>query len=303
MLRPFPLGQIDEVTWRDRITHAWRDLKYARRHGVLNVMPPGHYHSPVPALDEVPEALFTERAADMPGIDFRVDAQLELAASLSSYAHEIPFRDAEVENLRYRLSNPFFYKSDGLIYYCLLRHWKPRQIVEVGSGFSTALALDTADLYDDISPELTAIDPNPGRLRSLVRPGDRLEIVEAPVQTVDAAVFDRLAVGDILFIDSSHVSKIGSDVNRLFLEIVPRLPAGVRVHVHDMFYPEYPRQFVHGGMHWNEAYLVRALLTHSSHLRVVWWNAYLAATRHEEIAALLPGWGNSPSSSLWLETI
>jgi hypothetical protein len=299
-VRPFPLGQIDEVTWRDRLSHAWRDLRYAREHGVLNVMPPGHYHSPVPALDEVPENLFGPRE-DMPGIDFRVESQLELASALAPYAREIPFRDEPVDGLRYRLSNPFFYKTDGLVYYCLLRHWRPNRIVEVGSGFSTALALDTAERFSDVSPTVTAIDPNPERLRSLVRPGDRVEIVEAPVQAVDRSVFDQLAAGDILFIDSSHVTKIGSDVNLLFLEILPRLPSGVRVHVHDMFYPEYPRQFVHGGMHWNEAYLVRALLTNSTWLRIVWWNAYLAATRLDEVSGLLPGWGNSPSSSLWLE--
>ncbi|HVT66068.1 MAG TPA: class I SAM-dependent methyltransferase [Mycobacteriales bacterium] len=266
-------------------------------------MPPGHYHSPVPALDEVPEDLFGPREDDMPGIDFRVDEQLKLASELAPYAAEIPFRDEAVDGLRYRLSNPFFYKTDGLVYYCLLRHWKPKRIVEVGSGWSTALALDTADRFSDVSPVLTAIDPNPERLRSLVRPGDRLEIVEAPVQTVDEKVFSQLEAGDILFIDSSHVTKIGSDVNRLFLEIVPRLPVGVRIHVHDMFYPEYPRQFVHGGMHWNEAYLVRALLTHSSRFRIVWWNAYLAATQLDEVAGRLPGWGNSPSSSLWLEVV
>jgi hypothetical protein len=301
-MRPFPVGQIDEVTWRDRLSHAWRDLKYARAHGVLNVMPPGHYHSPVPALDEVPEQLFGPRD-DLPGIDFRVEEQLTLAALLAPYAAEIPFRSEAVDGLRYRLSNPFFYAADGFIYYCLLRHWKPKRIVEVGSGFSTALALDTADRFGDVAPLLTAIDPNPGRLRSLVRPGDRLEIVEAPVQTVDATVFDQLESGDILFIDSSHVAKIGSDVNRLFLEILPGLPAGVRVHVHDMFYPEYPRQFVRGGMHWNEAYLVRAMLTKSTWLRVVWWNAYLAATRGAQVESLLPGWdASTPCSSLWMET-
>jgi hypothetical protein len=302
-VRPFPVGQIDEMTWRDRLSHAWRDLRFARKHGVLNVMPPGHYHSPVPALDEVPEELFTAREHDIPGIDLRVPAQLALAATLAPYAAEIPFRRETVEGLRYRLSNPFFYESDGLIYYSLLRYWKPQRIVEVGSGFSTALALDTADLYEDVSPLITAIDPNPGRLRSLVRPGDRLEIVEERVQTVDASVFEQLEAGDILFIDSSHVTKIGSDVNRLFLEIVPRLPTGVRVHVHDIFYPEYPRQFVHGGMHWNEAYLVRALLTGSNTLRMIWWNAYLQAAHHEEVAKLLPGWGQPACSSLWIETV
>jgi hypothetical protein len=300
VLKPFPRGQIDEITWRDRLSHAWRDLRYAHRHGVLNVMPPGHYHSPIPAIDEVPDSVFAHRD-ELPGIDFRVDEQLALAKELAAYLPDMPFQDHDVDGLRYRLSNPFFDRRDGLVYHCLLRHWRPSRIIEVGSGYSTALALDTAEHFPAVSPMITAIDPNPERLKSLVRPADRLEIIEAQVQDVDVALFDTLGPGDILFIDSSHVTKVGSDVNRLFLEVLPRLTKGVRVHVHDMFYPDYPRAFVRGGMHWNEAYLVRALLIGNSHLRVVWWNAYLAATRQAEVAAILPGWGERPCSSLWLE--
>ena len=300
MVRPFPNGQIDELTWRDRLSHAWRDLKYARAHGVFNVMPPGHYHSPVPAVDELPDSLFAERDS-LPGVNLRVDEQLELASKLAPYLHEMPFEDRAIDGLRYRLSNPFFYKSDGLIYYCLLRHWKPKRIVEVGSGFSTALALDTAERFDDVSPEVTAIDPNPQRLKSLLRPTDNVKIIEAPVQTVDAAVFSELEAGDVLFIDSSHVTKVGSDVNRLFLEIVPQLPTGVRVHIHDVFFPEYPRGWVYGGMHWNEAYLVRALLIGNDRLRIRWWNSYLNETHRDQVSAILPGWGESACSSLWVE--
>lgn len=301
MVRPFPNGQISELTWRDRLSHAWRDLKYARAHGVFNVMPPGHYHSPVPAIDEIPDALFDDNRDTLPGIDLRVDEQVALAGELAPYLQEMPFQNKAVDGLRYRLSNPYFYKSDGLIYYCLLRHWKPRRIVEVGSGFSTALALDTLERFGDGSTEITAIDPNPQRLKSLVRPTDNIKMIEAPVQTVDAAVFSELQAGDLLFIDSSHVTKVGSDVNRLFLEIVPQLPTGVRLHVHDVFFPEYPRMFVYGGMHWNEAYLVRALLIGNDRLRIRWWNSFLNATRHDQIAAILPGWGDVGCSSIWLE--
>jgi predicted O-methyltransferase YrrM len=300
VLKPFPHGQIEEITWRDRLSHAWRDLKFARQRGVLNVVPPGHYHSPIPSIDEVPDSLFTS-GADLPGIDFRVDEQLALARQLATYLPDMPFAEHSVDGLRYRLSNPFFSHRDGMVYHLLLRHWRPARIIEVGSGFSTALALDTAERFPDVSPLITAIDPNPERLKSLVRPTDRLEIIEARVQDVDTALFDTLGPGDILFIDSSHVAKVGSDVNKLFLEVLPRLAKGVRVHVHDMFYPDYPRAFVHGGMHWNEAYLVRALLIGNANLRVIWWNGYLAATRQAEVSAMLAGWDEQPCSSLWLE--
>jgi hypothetical protein len=298
------MTQAEELTWFDRVRLAWRDLRYGREHNVFSVVPPGHYHSPVPALDDVgarAAAVFAART-DLPGVDLRVDEQLALAAVLAPYVSEHPFAAAAPHGLLYRLDNPFFSGSDGLIYHALLRHWQPRRVIEVGSGYSTALLLDTIDLFFDERPEITSVDPNPQRLRSLLRPGDHLEVLTAPAEQVPVERFAQLSAGDVLFIDSSHVSKVGSDVNHLFLDVLPTLAAGVHVHVHDMHYPEYPQQFVFGGMHWNEAYLVRALLTGNAHLRVVWWNGYLAANHRDEVAAVLPGWGGAGRSSLWFDT-
>ena len=303
-MQPFPVGQIDDLSLVDRLRLTWRDLRFSTQYDAFSVVPPGHYHSPVPALSDVRARdgeLFRERA-EMPGIDLRVAEQLALARELAPLAAEQPFT-AEVSNgLRYQLGNAFFSNSDGIVYHCLLRRWQPRRVIEVGSGFSTALLLDTADRYFDERPEITAIDPNPQRLQSLVRADERLTIIPSNVESLSPSVFEALEPGDVLFIDSSHVSKVGSDVNFLFLEVLPTLPAGVHVHVHDMHYPEYPRQFVYGGMPWNELYLVRALLIGNAHLRVSWWNAYLVAHHHAEVGELLPGWGAPGHSSLWLET-
>jgi hypothetical protein len=107
----------------------------------------------------------------------------------------------------------------------------------------------------------------------------------------------------MLFIDSSHVSRIGSDVNQLFLEVIPSLPAGVHVHIHDIFYPfEYPRRWIYRGRAWNESYLLRALLINNDHLQISWFNSYLAHRHRETLAAALPQWGVDPGSSIWLTT-
>jgi hypothetical protein len=116
-------------------------------------------------------------------------------------------------------------------------------------------------------------------------------------------VFAELEAGDVLFIDSTHVSKVGSDVNFLFLDVLPRLPPGVHVHVHDVFYPfEYPREWVLGGSGWNEAYLLRGLLTHNPRLRIELWNSFLASGHRTELEALMPRWVPDGCSSLWLVT-
>jgi hypothetical protein len=304
MLRPFPAGQVGEVRAVDRLRMAWRDLRFGSRHRVFNAVPPGHYHSPVPALDDV-----ERRAADLyaprpelPGVELRASAQLELAAELATYPPDPEVVGGDAGATRYRTDNPYFHHADGLVYHLLLRHWRPRRIVEVGSGFSTALLLDTAERHLAHRPAITAIEPNPQRLRSLLRAHDEVDVIASDVQDVGVELFASLRAGDVLFVDSSHVAKTGSDVNRLFLEIVPALPVGVFVHVHDMFYPDYPPAFVFGGMAWNEAYLVRALLVGNSRLRIRWWNSYLAACHSDEVTRLLPAWGSVGCSSLWLET-
>lgn len=301
MLKPFPATQVGDLTRWDRLRLAWRDLRFAQSHGVFSVVPPGHFYSPIPSLDDLSSQPPAASDDDPPGIDLRPDAQLALARELALYAREAPFGPEPTEGLRYHLANPFFYEADGLVYHCLLRHWRPRRVVEVGSGYSSAVLLDTRDRDPGIAAEVTCIDPYPERLRTLLRPGDDVQVLAAPVQEVDPAVFDALEPGDLLFIDSSHVSKAGSDVNRLLLEVLPRLPAGVHVHIHDIFFPfEYPPEFLFGGMAWNEAYLVRALLVGSSAFAVTWWNSYLAARHLAEVEAVLPGWRPGSCSSLWL---
>jgi hypothetical protein len=128
-------------------------------------------------------------------------------------------------------------------------------------------------------------------------------LLSQPVQQVDRAVFDRLEAGDVLFIDSSHVTKIGSDVNLLLLEVVPRLRPGVNVHLHDIVWPfEYARKWVYQGRAWNEAYLLRALLTGNPRLRITFWSSQLAACHRERVGAALPLWLRDSGTSMWLET-
>jgi hypothetical protein len=127
------------------------------------------------------------------------------------------------------------------------------------------------------------------------------------VQDVDPQLFDELDSGDVLFIDSSHVAKTGSDVNHLCFEVLPRLRCGVRIHFHDIFLPaDYPKPWVlDENRSWNEQYVVRALLMFSSVFRVLFGSSYAFAAHAEALREALgePGGAYYGGGSLWIEKI
>lgn len=226
--------------------------------------PPGHFYSPLPDDREIAEAFARGGfGPPFPGVDLREDAQRGLLEALAAFYPTQPFPESPTPGRRYHLDNPSYGHFDGLILHCMLRHLQPRRVIEVGSGFSSAAMLDTNELSLGNRMQLTFIDPDMSRLRPLLREGDAgvVRLIERRVQDVPLEEFEALEAGDVLFIDSSHVSKIGSDVNRLYLDVLPRLAPGVHVHIHDVAGNlEYPREWLEEGRAWNEQYLLRAFL-------------------------------------------
>jgi Methyltransferase domain len=269
--------------------------------------PPGHFHSPLPDMAEVrirDKQLFAVPPS-LPGLDLRAEAQLGLVPEFEVLHKEMPFTDEPSAGLRYGLANRWFAHGDGVALYAMLRRLRPARYVEIGSGWSSALALDVNEAFLDRGMQCTFVEPNPQRLRSLLRSGDAgsVRLVDRPLHAAPADVFDDLAAGDVLFIDSSHVSRIGSDVNQLFLDVIPSLPAGVHIHVHDIFYPfEYPRRWIYRGRAWSESYLLRALLTNNSRIAITWFNSYLGQLHRPTVAPAVPAWAVDPGSSIWMET-
>ncbi|MFM0145466.1 class I SAM-dependent methyltransferase [Paraburkholderia sp. RL18-085-BIA-A] len=277
---------------------------YVPHFAALGDIPPGHFYSPIPSLDDVrrEEAkLFDTMLKTMPGVDLREQEQLRLLEQFADrFYNDMPFQTNKVEHLRYYFENPMFSYADAISLYSMIRHLKPRQIVEVGSGFSSAVALDTNDLFFGGQIHTTFIEPYNERLLSLINQQDKgtSKIVESRVQDVDSAVFSSLAENDILFIDSTHVSKIGSDVNRLFFEILPALAKGVYIHFHDIFLPfEYPPQWIYEGRAWNEAYVLRAFLQYNQAFEVILMNAFMGmhhgAFFHEKMPLFMKNTGGS----------
>ena len=187
-------------------------------------VPLGHFYSPIQSLDYITQHhsdIFRTLSRDIPGIDLREKAQLELLKSLKLYYDEIPFRPAKSENLRYFFENPAYSYSDAIFLYCMIRHTKPKRIIEVGSGYSSCVTLDTNEIHFDNSIEITFIEPFPDLLLSLMKGADKqhTKLVPSNFQEVDVEIFANLEANDILFIDSTHVSKVGSDVNYIFFEV------------------------------------------------------------------------------------
>lgn len=290
---------------RDALVRERDRLQYWAGAGPHHV-PPGHYYSPVPAVADVraqADRIFGPMPRTLAGIDLNEEGQLALLSALERYYPELPFAAKPQAGHRYGLDNPGYAWSDGIFLYAMLRHLAPRRIVEIGSGNSSCLILDVNDLYFGGRVKCTFIEPEPARFQSLIRPDERdaVDLAATPLQDVPLATFETLAAGDILFVDSSHVSKAGSDVNHLFAEVLPRLRAGVYVHFHDVFHPfEYPSEWVYAGRAFNEAYVLRAFLAFNDCFEIVLFNTFLERFHTERFAARMPlclrNWGGS----IWL---
>lgn len=268
--------------------------------------PPGDFSSPIPALDEIrahESRIFTP--GPMAGIDLNEAGQLALLDQLGPAACDLRLGAA---GARYRVGNPRFGGMDALVWAAMLRILRPARVIEVGCGFSTGVLADTNELHLASRVDITLIEPYPDVVRSVLRASDRVRLVVHPLQAVSLQEFDRLQRGDVLFIDSTHVSKTGSDVNYAMFEILPRLAVGVYVHIHDIFHGfEYPPEWVYQGRAWNEAYLVRAFLQYNSAFEIVLWAPWLARTHPEALRRALPvtptDGGAIDPASLWLRKI
>jgi hypothetical protein len=253
---------------------------------------PIHYYEPIPDFRSITTEQITRRR-EFPAIDFSWNNQLALLHDLAGY------RD-ELSTLEFNFNNGYFSGFDAAVYYSLIRHRKPQKIIEIGGGHSTLLA--SKALAANGSGSLICIEPYPERLNGA---GPTLELIQKRVEEIDVEFFSGLAANDILFIDSSHTVKFGSDVCYEFLEILPRLAPGVWVHVHDIFFPhDYPAEWlIERRMALNEQYLLEAFLSFNAQFQITLANYWLRLDHVNESARL---WPNALSedfgaSSLWMK--
>ena len=270
--------------------------------------PPGHYYSPLPSraeYDRVAPRVYAQENP-LPGIDIRQKEQFRLFARLVRWYADMPFKRSLSPPLRYYFDNPAYSYADAFYLYAMMREFKPARIVEVGSGFSSCVMLDTNELFLNNNTCFQFIEPYPERLLSLLHPEEipRTFIHACCVQDVDLSVFTQLQPGDFLFIDSSHVAKVGSDVLHLLNTVLPCLNKGVIIHFHDIFYPfQYPPDWLDNGIAWNECYFLHAFLQYNAFFSIVLFGHYLGLKFPQMLSKSAPLCLRNTGGSLWLEKV
>jgi predicted O-methyltransferase YrrM len=242
---------------------------------------PGTYNSPIVDVGEIRGAgSDSGTLVEIPGIDLdpaRHDAVWsEWRPLVEQWKEQAPDADR-----RYHADNIMFGPHSAALLAAAIGSIRPRRYIEIGSGFSSAVVLDVNDEQRRDDPiQCTFIEPFPDRLNSILRPADRdrCTILVEKVQDVDLKVFDQLESGDVLFIDSSHIAKSGSDLLHEIFEVLPRLASGVFVHFHDIMYPfDYPLWWmVKQNRSWNEPYFLRAFLMYNPEYTVHFWSDFHA---------------------------
>jgi len=268
--------------------------------------PAGHFYSPIPSNEEILVYLESRKKVnvELPDIKLNKESQFKLLQDFSLYYEDLFFPEEQIPDCRYYYDQSLFRYADAIFLYSFLRKNMPKRIVEVGSGFSSAVMLDTIERVIPQKIEITFIEPYPHRLLSILKDydKDKVRLINEKVQDVPVDIFTSLGFGDLLFIDSSHVIKCGSDVQFLLFDVLPHLPSGVFVHFHDIFYLfEYPEEWLTDGRYWNEDYFVRAFLSNNSEWSIYFFNNYLALEFREFIEKNMPLCLKDPGGSLYIQ--
>jgi predicted O-methyltransferase YrrM len=248
---------------------------------------PIHYYEPLPDFSSITSQQLNRRR-EFPAIDFKWENQLRLLHVLATnYAGEVQIRE-----------NDYFNGFDAAVYYSLIRYLKPKRVIEIGGGYSTRLA--NAALSRNQTGKLTCVEPYPNERLNGSR--SNIELIQKRVEELDIEFFSCLEANDILFIDSSHTVKFGSDVCYEFLEVLPTLKPGVWVHVHDIFFPhDYPAEWLlKRRLALNEQYLLEAFLAFNRDFQVALANHWLCLEHESAVNKLwrINGSGQA-CSSFW----
>lgn len=272
---------------------------------------PVDFSEPIPDTRRLEPALWN-RLPECVGVDLQEAGQLELLAMLASRfkdEYDLFPRSPTGHPFEFHLKNPYFGAVDAEILYSIVRSSKPERIIEIGYGYSTRLIAQAIrrNREDDASYvcRFTTVDPHvePGLPTALPEVS---EVIEDEVQRLPLTLFLELGENDILFIDSSHVLRIGGDVQYEYLEVLPRLRAGVLIHVHDIFMPlEYPRSWIMGFWFPSEQYLLQAFLAFNENFRVVWAGRFMSIRRPDRLEEAFDSYRRDETApgSIWIRRV
>ena len=300
-MKNFLINILKKTPFIQKFISDWHELKKN------TPFTPGHFYSSIISIEEIKQnqdKIWVEPLEEyISGIELNIKEQLELVSSFSKFYNEIPFKAGKTKSMRYYFDNGSYSYTDAIFLYSMIRLHQPKNIIEVGSGYSSSIMLDTNEKFMSNKIKLTFIDPNIQRLNSLLKKNDEsiATIIHRKVQDVPIIEFTKLEKGDILFIDSSHVAKTGSDLNHIIFNVLPVLKNGVLIHFHDIHYPfEYPKELVFNGINWNEIYFLKAFLMHNSKHKIILFSDYLHK-KQDQVFKEMPLTLKNKGSNLWLE--
>lgn len=266
-----------------------------------------HFYSPTPDTRLLKGNLWSKRSS-LPAVEINEQGQLELlrefAENFRVEYEQFPRHATGIPH-QYYVYNEFFESVDGEILYSMIRRFKPRRILEIGSGNSTTLAAQAIlknQAEHGIHCELIAIEPYPSNLLKAGFPG-LTKLVQSRVEEIPLSEFKKLNADDILFIDSSHVLRIGGDVQYEYLEILPSLNVGVLVHAHDIYLPaEYPSDWVlKRQLFFSEQYLLQAFLAFNTSFEVLWAGNFMHLTHPDKVEAAFSSYNRQKGGgSFWM---
>jgi hypothetical protein len=290
------LSIIDSLHVLDSYVRKNKLFEAAEKQG-FHILRPDFY-SPLPTVSQLPPDTWDKM--HNAGIDWNEKVGISLLEELANYAREYQhILDIGVLN-----ESGDYPTHDSALLYSIIRYFKPINIIQVGSGDSTKVAALAASRNSNGRTNITSIDPFCFKgLEKIVR------LIRRPIQEIPLSEFETLERNDILFIDSSHISKIGSDVNYLYLDVFPKLKAGVLIHIHDIFLPyELPRQYTYENhWFWNEQYLLHAFLIGNRDFEILFGTRYMVKY-HPELLLKIYGDLNFGSlgvlsNSFWIRKI
>lgn len=283
-----------------------RSKEFQNKRRVPVAFQAGHYYSPIVDPSTVKNYVLEERRSlrnGIPGVPIDGDTMLTFWDRNLSFMASTPDNPTKSDR-RYYHGDTGYPLGDAVFLRGVINELKPKRIIEIGSGFSTACMLDAIEELN-LDCSITCVEPYPDRLLGLLRSPDEVTLLQKPVQDVELSLFAELEAGDILFVDSTHVIKTGSDVHFELFSILPVLAPGVWIHFHDVPYPfEYPDSWIHDKNYsWNEAYGVRAFLMYNNDFQVSVWNTLFATVYRNHIRNTFPHFPKNPGSGVWLKRL
>jgi len=285
----FELLELIKFTkWENRV----KLFKLAEKNG-FHILKTGFY-SPIPIISEIIEEKHQNSNSHF---DWNEESQIKLLNQFKIYSQEF---QQILEDKKYQIEGDVgFGVHDAPIYYSFIRHKKPQRIIEVGAGNSTRLAVLAAEKNGNT--EIVAIDPFVRNLRKIDIPSS-VQFIEKPVQMVPLSEFKKLTKDDILFIDSSHIVKQGSDVNFLYLQVLPILKSGVIIHIHDIFLPSvYPKKWLNEKLtFFNEQFLLHAFLLFNKDFEILFSNNFMRIYHGDLLTLFFDTKSEPRGGSFWM---